>query len=255
MHAPRGARTEKDGISACRFANLPWRKVVVILAAMAALFAPAPIAAAEEITPGEAVARLFTAEEIAEDLFTEAFLAEVSIRQMADLLAALETRHGAFREVTGEGEDLTTRLAMVRVPTQVALDADGRIAGLFFRGPIPVGGDVQSYVDAISALPGNTSVLVTTDGEAVAAHRADAVMAVGSAAKLAILAEAQAQVAAGELAWDTVVCAAPRSVPRRFIPDALAPHRGSERSESPPPRHPRWCAAFREALHPRHPPT
>jgi hypothetical protein len=76
-------------------------------------------------------------------------------------------------------------------------------------------------VAAIAALPGEASVLLSTDGEERAAHDPDAVLAVGSAAKLAILKALDEAVAAGRLAWDQVVDLDPawRSLPTGILQD------------------------------------
>lgn len=179
------------------------------LSALAGAFAIAATigwqpATAQPITTNEAVERLFT-EELEADWFDEAFLAQVPIENLAEIIDTLTGEFGAFVAVSGEGRELTTRLAEAEFPTSVVLDDDGRFVGLFFGPPVPLTGDIQSFVDDIAALPGETSVLVITDGEVVAAHQPDLALAVGSAFKLAVLAALIDEIATGDRAWDDLV--------------------------------------------------
>src|SRR5690606_12626143 len=84
------------------------------------------------------------------------------------------------------------------------LDAEGRIAGLLFEPPV-ASGDLSQQVEAITALPGRTAILVLSNGEAQAEHNADEPLAVGSAAKLAVLKAVREAVEAGQLRWEQVV--------------------------------------------------
>jgi beta-lactamase class A len=151
-----------------------------------------------------AVERLFRAPAVEESWFAPEFLAQAPPGSVAAIVADIENRYGPLDGVAGDDDSLTVRLERAEVPAHVALDSSGRIAGLRFEAPVPTTG-VAAQVEAIAALPGRASVLVASDGETVATHDPDAVLAVGSAAKLAILKAVADQVAAGRLAWDQVV--------------------------------------------------
>ena len=62
-----------------------------------------------------------------------------------------------------------------------------------------------AFKQAVAKLPGRVSLLVTLDGKVLAAATPDTPRAVGSAFKMQILRVLARQVAAGKLAWDTVI--------------------------------------------------
>jgi beta-lactamase class A len=169
-----------------------------------ALLMPVGGSVAQTGTTTGVIERLFH-EPVEMDWFSPQFLAAVPPDRVAAIVRALTDEYGALESIEGTGGALTVHLAMADVPARIALDAEGRIATLLFEPAIPTTGTVADYVAAIAALPGRTAVLVTTDGGVVAAHEADAPLAVGSAAKLAILAALEEAIAAGRLSIDQVV--------------------------------------------------
>jgi beta-lactamase class A len=84
------------------------------------------------------------------------------------------------------------------------LNRNGRIAGLWF-GTAETLGSIADLAGEIQALPGTTALLVISDGKDVVAHAAEQSLAVGSAAKLAILVAVRNAVEQGKLRWDQVV--------------------------------------------------
>ncbi len=128
----------------------------------------------------------------------------------------MKRHHGSLIGVDAAEGGFTLRFKDAEVPARIALDADGRIAGLWF-GPSQTAGDIDTQVAAIKALPGRTSLLVLTDGKPIAAYDAETPLAVGSAAKLAILLAVKRAIAQKRLAWDQVVALDPawRSLPER----------------------------------------
>lgn len=186
------------------------------MAFLAALLS-APVLA-QPLTTNDAVTRLFE-QEIEAGWFGDAFLAQVPIEQIVRIIRSLEEQFGALVAVEGEGGQLTTRLESATMPTQITLDSEGRIVGLFFGAPVPLGDDVDPFVADIMALPGTISVLVLTDGEVVAAHQPDLPLGVGSAFKLAVLAALIDDIESGVRAWSDVVTldAATRSLPSGIL--------------------------------------
>lgn len=160
---------------------------------------------AQEVTPEAAVERLFRAPAIEPGWFDAAFLAAVPVERLAAIIADLTRQFGPLQEIVTGGERLTVRLSRAEMPVSVTLDAEGRIAGLFFHPPVAIGGTVEEQVAAIAALPGEVAVLVRSDGADRAAHRPDEAMAVGSAAKLAVLLAVEGAIGAGRLSPDQVV--------------------------------------------------
>jgi beta-lactamase class A len=176
-------------------------KLLLVLAAAGS--APA-VSQAQPITTNDAVGRLFQ-EALDPDWFTLSFLEQASVRQISTIIGQITGEYGAFVDVTGTGGELVVRLERAIMPTLITLDDEGRIAGLFFQPPVPTDADLAELVEEIAALPGETSVLVLTEGEVVAAHQPDTPLGVGSAFKLAILAALVDEIEAGRRAWDDVV--------------------------------------------------
>lgn len=188
------------------------------LIAMVSVTSSPHLASAQPLATTAAVERLFSGD-IERDWLADAFAAEVPPEHLAGLIEQMTAEFGLLQSVEGAGERLTVRLESADVPTQVALDSDGRIAGLLFEAPIPLSGGIDDHIATIAALPGATSVLVTTDGATLAAHEPDAVLAVGSAAKLAILKALDEAIAGERLAMDDVFPLDPtlRSLPTGIL--------------------------------------
>lgn len=160
--------------------------------------------AQENSNPQTMLELLFEAPEIDSNWFAPNFLSQVPAAQVSTLINSMEEQYGSFESVDGEGERFTVRLERAEVPARLVLDAEGRIAGLLFEPPV-ASGDLSQQVEAITALPGRTAILVLSNGEAQAEHNADEPLAVGSAAKLAVLKAVREAVEAGQLRWEQVV--------------------------------------------------
>jgi beta-lactamase class A len=154
--------------------------------------------------PAAALARLFTEPAVEADWFDPAFLAAVPAAEVDGIVDGLAAAFGPFGTVSEDGGTYTVELERADIPAEIALDQEGRIVALLFGGVIPHG-TVDEHVATISALPGETSVLVLTDGAVAASHRPNEVLAVGSVAKLAILKAVNHSVGNGALAWAEVV--------------------------------------------------
>ena len=190
-------------------------------AALVSLTLLAPSANSQPVTTNAAVERLF-AGTVDPNWFDPTFLAQVPAQQIAAFLAQLVAEFGPVVEVGGEGAQLTTRLERAELPTQIALDAEGQIVGLFFGNPVPVGGTVDDFIRAIAELPGQTSVIVLTNGALAAGHQPELPLGVGSAFKLAVLAALNEAAAPGTLVnLDDVAILDPawRSLPTGILQD------------------------------------
>lgn len=178
--------------------------------------APAPAPAPRELAKGEAktpaktreeaIVRLFTAPKVEAAWFTETFVEHVSTQKIDAIVADTKKQLGAFSKVEKQGESLFAVMAKGRIPIKITLDAEGRIAGLWFSPPelneLP---SMDEIAAGLRALPGKVSYLVITDGKDVVAHEADTPMAVGSAFKLAILDALRARIDAKKAQWTDVV--------------------------------------------------
>ncbi len=212
------------------------RSLLTLLALLTPLAIPATLPAEEAPSPvaapvtakddpaatnlAGAVTRLFAAEAPEAAWFSEAFLATVPLPEIVRIVRDLTDRFGPLRAVTAEGEHITVQLESADVPARADLDAQGRFTTLWLGPPVPVG-EIDDHAAAIASLPGETALVVLTDGEERAAHRADMPIAVASSAKLLILQAVAAAVADGRLAWDEVVALAPgwRSLPTGVLQD------------------------------------
>lgn len=157
-------------------------------------------------TPEEAVARLFTTTKADAAWFTESFVEHVSTQKVDAIVAATKKDLGAFSGIERRHDGLYAILAKGRVPLKVSLDAQGRIASLWFSPPeLTEPPSLEETAASLRALPGKVSFLVLTNGKDVVAHEADTPMAVGSAFKLAILDALRAKIEAHKAQWTDVV--------------------------------------------------
>lgn len=180
-------------------------------------------AESEPLSSTQVLERLFRQDTIEESHFTESFLAQVSLSQIQQIIDGIKRDWGTLTRVEAVGADdagFALRFAEAEVPAQIALDEAGRITGIWF-GSARAFGQMDSLAAAVAALPGQTSLLVQTDGGTVIAHNAEKPLAVGSAAKLAILVAVKQAVAEGRLDWAQVVELAPRwqSLPSGILQD------------------------------------
>jgi len=194
----------------------------LIGAAGFALVAAAPAPQAALPTDGSPEAMALAALFEAETITTDAFADPSFVGPVASAVAALEAALGMPIGIERGEAGLVTVFPEARVPTQIALDAQGRIAGLLFGPPQPLEvGTVEESVAAFADLPGRVSVLVERNGEAVAAIDPEAALAVGSAFKLAALAVAREDFASGTRAPEDVVAlrAEAMSLPSGILQD------------------------------------
>lgn len=177
-------------------------------------------AKAEPMGPERTLESLFEGWGITAERFAPSFLAQVLPSEVERIVGGLTRELGALQAVERSDAGFTLRFAEAEVPARIALDGEGRIAGLWFGAPQPLGA-IAEQAAAIAALPGETALLVLSDGETVAAANPDRPLAVGSAAKLAVLLAVKRAVDEERLAWDRVVPleAAWRSLPTGQLQD------------------------------------
>lgn len=189
------------------------------LLALAALL-PLRAAVADPPPPAEVLERLFRQDAIDESLFAESFLAQLPARRLQRIVDDLKRELGPLVAVEGGDSGFVLRFADSELPARMAVDAAGRVTGLWFDAPRPIG-DVETLAGAIAELPGDVSLLLTTDGVPRVAHNAAAPLAVGSAMKLAVLEALRREAAAGRLDWSQVVALDPawRSLPSGQLQD------------------------------------
>jgi beta-lactamase class A len=171
--------------------------------------------------------RVFEPQTVDAALFATAFLAQVPVTALNELLADLRAQFGAFVRVDTSGPvpQVIYERGALNV-TQFAVDAQGLITALVIAPVTPEVsfGSPQEAQAAFAALPGQVSLLVREVGAAqpLAALNPGRLLAVGSTFKLAILGELQAQITRGERAWtdEVMLTDADRSLPSGTLQDA-----------------------------------
>ncbi|MDR6220916.1 serine hydrolase [Deinococcus soli (ex Cha et al. 2016)] len=188
-------------------------------------FTPLPLTAAEGPgSPREVLSRIFSGPFDA-SLFAPSFLAAVPEAQLRALLADVTAQFGALKDVQigAQIAGLIFERGQLNV-TQFSLDNQGRVTGLLLTPPPPVFTSLDEARAAFAALPGQVSLLVQEVGATAPAVALNVTrpLAVGSTFKLAILAELQSQVNAGQKQWtdEVTLTDADRSLPSGTLQDA-----------------------------------
>ena len=178
------------------------------------------VTGAQPMSPDTILRTLFETDEPDETRFSPAFLAQVPASSIAQLLSRLRQSYGALQEIEADGDGYQLHFEGADIPAQIVLDQEGRITGLWFGAPVP-SGSVEEHAAAITGLPGAVSLLVLEDGEPLISHNADEPLAVGSAAKLAILKALALAVDNGDKQWSDVVELRPewKSLPSGTLQD------------------------------------
>lgn len=187
-------------------------------------FTPLVATATGASSPREVLTRIFSGP-LDVSLFAPSFLAAVPEAQLRALLADVTAQFGALKDVQigAQMAALIFERGQLNV-TQFSLDDQGRVTGLLLTPPPPVFTSLDEARAAFAALPGQVSLLVQEVGARTpaAALNVTRPLAVGSTFKLAILAELQAQVSAGQKQWTDEVTLTDegRSLPSGTLQDA-----------------------------------
>lgn len=181
------------------------RKRVMIVCLLLCLTVGAAPALSSNVTPEQMLELLFTSDSIESDWFTPAVLAQVSVEQMAQIIQQYLNALGPYESAQGEAPGFQLIFQGGYANSQIFLDAEGRIAGIWFGLPEPKVSGLEDATSGFEELPGKVSLLVTSDAGVLASIRPELPMAVGSTFKLAILAALKDQVNAGVMAWDDVI--------------------------------------------------
>ncbi|GGL09104.1 serine hydrolase [Deinococcus radiotolerans] len=187
-------------------------------------FAPLVATGTGAGSPREVLTRIFGGPFDA-SLFAPSFLAAVPEAQLRALLADVRAQFGALRDVqiSAQIAGLIFERGQLNV-TQFALDDQGRVTALILTSPPAQLASLDEARAAFAALPGLVSLLVQEVGAPApaAALNVTRPLAVGSTFKLAILADLQAQVSAGQKQWtdEVTLTDADRSLPSGTLQDA-----------------------------------
>ncbi|MEO9901702.1 serine hydrolase [Nisaea sp.] len=178
------------------------------------------VTGAESMTPDVTLRALFETEKLDDARFSTAFLAQVPASSIAQILSSLRQSYGALGKIEPDGDGYRLSFEGADIPAKIVLNQEGRITGLWFGAPVP-SGSVEEHAAAITGLPGAVSLLVLEDGKPLISHNADEPLAVGSAAKLAILKALSLSVRNGDKQWSDVVELRPewKSLPSGTLQD------------------------------------
>ena len=167
--------------------------------------APAQSAPAQTMTPQQALTRLLTSGPVQASWFDPAFLAQIPVAQVQQIVDQYTGQWGKLQRIEGSGASYTVFMEHASFPSKVYLNPQGQFAGLWFGAAAPIYASLDDAIRPFSQLPGNISLLVTDNGAAKASLHPDQPLAVGSAFKLAVLNALHQEILAGKHRWDEVV--------------------------------------------------
>lgn len=115
-------------------------------------------------------------------------------------MRCLHRRRG--NEKTGNLSLITERC---EVPTEIVLNAEGTINGLWFHNPVRRDALLDDLLGEITSFEGAISYALMENGALIAGHDAERPMAVASAFKLIVLAALVDRIEKGEANWADVM--------------------------------------------------
>ncbi|OLV17924.1 Beta-lactamase [Deinococcus marmoris] len=172
------------------------------------------------------IEELFKSDPVDTALFSPEFLAQVSAGELTAQFASLHAENGAFQSIEplGNGWRLTFEKGQLDV-TALTVDAQDLITALQLQ-PVITYKTLDEARAAFAALPGSVTLLVQEAGkpQPLADLNSRTLLAIGSAFKLAILGELQAQITRGEKKWtdEVTLTDADKSLPSGTLQDAPA---------------------------------
>jgi len=165
------------------------------------------------------LAKLFGNAPVTADMFTPGFLAQASITQILSVFDRLRPIVGQPQSIEQRGGSYLVHGTTFTVPVEMSLDPSGRVASLLLHTPVRNFATLDDVVQALGALPGKVSYLVTRNDAVMRARDNDLPIAVSSGFKLGVLAAVKAEIDAGHLSWDGVVKLTPEA--RSLAPGQL----------------------------------
>jgi beta-lactamase class A len=181
------------------------RAIIAASIILLVAFGVGRVGAETSLTPQAALERLLSSDHVDASWFAQSFLDQVSTTQLDSIMGQLKAELGAFQSVKPEGMKYRVIFARGDDMASIALDASGRITGLFFEPPNVKASSFQGALDAFKDLPGHVSITVLENGAQRAVMSPDQVLAVGSTFKLAVLSALNKEVEARTTSWESVV--------------------------------------------------
>lgn len=140
-----------------------------------------------------------------QSLFSAGFLAAVPAVQLEPVVTGIKTTIGPVVAVTHtSGATYLVESATHDMSSDIVLDGDGRINGLFFRPAVAKNASIDDILKEMAVVAPQSAFLVTENGVALHGKDADTALAVGSAFKLGVLKALREQIDMGGHRWDEV---------------------------------------------------
>lgn len=161
------------------------------------------VGALAQTNPQKALERLFNERPARLEWFAGG-ITQAQVNQVIEVVEDLKREFGSFRGVQADAGQYVVQLERADIQTRLSLDAQGRIAAVFFTNVSPKGLTPESALADFKKLPGKVSVLVLEDGKDKLSLLPDEPLLVGSAFKLAVLATLRQQIESGRRKWSDV---------------------------------------------------
>lgn len=151
--------------------------------------------------------------------FTPEFLAQVPAAKLLPVFALYKSTLGSLRQVVGDNGSYEMIFEKGKAPAKITLDAQGKIAGLWFGVWTLFNDSPTRILDELKKLDGQVSLTLIRNGDRLIDLAGNRPMAVGSTFKLYILKTLRDRIAAGKCRWDQELRleAALRSLPSGIL--------------------------------------
>lgn len=199
-----------------------WRAMLPAIVVVLALIPARPLWAEDmPADDGDLWRRIFTGLPIPEEWVAPAARGQLTPELLVQVSEQLQAAAGALESVTPAGEQWRLTFARMIAMAMLSRDPDGMITGLFVMQPVARAQSIEEAAAPITALAGETALLVLQGDEVLFDHHGDQPLLIGSAFKLAVLTVLADAVADGEIAWDDVIHVddAHRSLPTGALQD------------------------------------
>lgn len=177
-----------------------------ILLIIALVFSPLTSAFANGEKDASFLRTLYEKTLFTDDDFAPSFLRIMDARAVRLAIGNMRQKYGPLIEVTGKGTRFTISTESHTIPVVMRRDPEGRIVQLFLRTPSLRVVDIETLLNRLDEMSGNTSAIITRNGKVTYELRSDKKLGVGSAFKIAVLTELKEDIASGKRSWaDTVM--------------------------------------------------
>ncbi len=163
----------------------------------------APVAAGKTAEK-EALMKVFTdPPDRRKDLFAESFLDQVPISNINSIITQYKSNLGELKSIEGGEGPYKLVFEKGTAPSRVSLDAEGKIAGLWFGNWTLKTDTLEELVSELKGLDSSVSLYISKNDQELYSLNEDETMAVGSSFKLYVLKALYGEM--GSDVWDKVV--------------------------------------------------